>query len=201
MFSGRKSNVLASNNDRDEAASLLRRHHEEGRLSEEELGQRLAAVRSAKTLGDLDSVHAGLPSLGFEKGRAEEHKLASDGDRERARTKLRQHHGEGRIGPDEFDDRMNRAGVAKTQAEIDLLFRDLPSLAPAGIHASLATGSSARTTSSATKRPPRFAGTWTPGGCRRKSSTRARCARAQPRLPRSSQSSLAICRSSARVVS
>lgn len=131
MFTGRKSDVLASNNDRDEAASLLRRHHEEGRLSEEEFEERLAVVRSAKTLGDLEPVDADLPSLGFENRRTAEHKLASDSDRERARTKLRQHHGEGRIGPDEFDDRMSRASIAKTQAEIDLLFRDLPSLAPA----------------------------------------------------------------------
>jgi hypothetical protein len=132
MITGRNRDVLASNTDRDQAASLLRRHHEEGRLSSDELKKRLAVVRSAETLGALTSVSAGLPTLAFEKGDAAEHKLASDGDRDKAKTKLRQHREEGRIGQDEFDDRTSRAGLAKTQAELDLLFKDLPSLGPAG---------------------------------------------------------------------
>lgn len=131
MAPRRKSDDLASHADRDEATSLLRRHHAEGRLTDDDLERRLQVVRSAKTVGDLEVVHEGLPKLGFERSDAAEHRLASDADREKAMTKLRQHHEEGRLDESELARRMGRATSAGTQAEIELLFRDLPSLAPA----------------------------------------------------------------------
>jgi hypothetical protein len=53
---------------------------------------------------------------------------ASDADRDRASALLREHHAAGRLTPDEFSDRLDRAFAAKTVGEIDGLLRDLPSI-------------------------------------------------------------------------
>jgi Domain of unknown function (DUF1707) len=53
---------------------------------------------------------------------------ASDADRERTTTLLREHHAEGRLSPEEFSDRLDRALVAKTIGELDALLADLPGI-------------------------------------------------------------------------
>src|SRR5215469_5583658 len=53
---------------------------------------------------------------------------ASDRDRERVATQLREHHAQGRLDPQEFSDRLDRVYEAKTIAELDELTADLPSV-------------------------------------------------------------------------
>ena len=53
---------------------------------------------------------------------------ASDADRDRAATLLREHHAAGRLTPDEFSERLDKVFSAKTLGEIDGLLRDLPSV-------------------------------------------------------------------------
>jgi hypothetical protein len=53
---------------------------------------------------------------------------ASDADRERTATLLREHHAEGRLTAEEFSDRLDRALVAKTIGELDALLADLPGI-------------------------------------------------------------------------
>jgi Domain of unknown function (DUF1707) len=53
---------------------------------------------------------------------------ASDADRDRAAALLREHHAAGRLTPDEFSERLDRAFAAKTVGEIDGLLRDLPGI-------------------------------------------------------------------------
>jgi hypothetical protein len=53
---------------------------------------------------------------------------ASDADRERTATLLREHHAEGRLTPEEFHDRLDRAFTAKTIGELDELLADLPGI-------------------------------------------------------------------------
>jgi hypothetical protein len=53
--------IRISDADREQAAARLRDHFAEGRLSPEELDERITAVFSAKTHGDLRHVLADLP--------------------------------------------------------------------------------------------------------------------------------------------
>jgi Domain of unknown function (DUF1707) len=53
--------IRISDADRDRAAARLREHFAEGRLSPEELDERLSAALSAKIAGDLRRVMADLP--------------------------------------------------------------------------------------------------------------------------------------------
>jgi hypothetical protein len=53
---------------------------------------------------------------------------ASDADRDRTATLLREHHAEGRLTPEEFDHRLDRALAAKTIGELDALLADLPGI-------------------------------------------------------------------------
>jgi len=53
--------IRASDADRDGVAGRLRDHFAEGRLTRDELDERLAATLNAKTLGDLRPVMADLP--------------------------------------------------------------------------------------------------------------------------------------------
>lgn len=53
---------------------------------------------------------------------------ASDADRERTVTLLREHHAEGRLTAEEFSDRVDRAFAAKTLGELDALLADLPGI-------------------------------------------------------------------------
>jgi Domain of unknown function (DUF1707) len=53
---------------------------------------------------------------------------ASDADRERTASLLREHHAEGRLTAEEFNDRLDQAFVAKTIGELDALLADLPGI-------------------------------------------------------------------------
>lgn len=53
---------------------------------------------------------------------------ASDADRERTATLLREHHADGRLTPEEFNDRLDRVFAAKTIGELDALLADLPGI-------------------------------------------------------------------------
>jgi hypothetical protein len=57
-----------SDADRDRVAALLRDHYAEGRLSPDELDERLTAALNAKTSGELRRVLADLPGPGPERG-------------------------------------------------------------------------------------------------------------------------------------
>jgi Domain of unknown function (DUF1707) len=53
---------------------------------------------------------------------------ASDADRDRAAALLREHHAAGRLTPEEFSERLDRAFSARTVGEIDGLLKDLPGI-------------------------------------------------------------------------
>ncbi|MGO8961802.1 MAG: DUF1707 domain-containing protein [Streptosporangiaceae bacterium] len=53
--------IRMSDADRERVTSRLREHYAEGRLSSEELDERITATLSAKTFGDLRGVLADLP--------------------------------------------------------------------------------------------------------------------------------------------
>jgi uncharacterized membrane protein len=53
---------------------------------------------------------------------------ASDADRDRVASLLREHHAAGRLTAQEFHDRVDKALEAKTLGELDALLKDLPSI-------------------------------------------------------------------------
>lgn len=53
---------------------------------------------------------------------------ASDADRERVATLLREHHAEGRLTVEEFRERLDAAFAAKTTGDLDALLADLPAI-------------------------------------------------------------------------
>jgi hypothetical protein len=53
---------------------------------------------------------------------------ASDADRDRTASLLREHHAAGRLTTEEFGERLDRALVAKTVGDIDALLKDLPGI-------------------------------------------------------------------------
>ena len=53
--------IRVSDADRDRAAARLREHFAEGRLSPDELDERIAAALTAKTAGDVRRIMVGLP--------------------------------------------------------------------------------------------------------------------------------------------
>jgi len=56
------SDLRASDGDREYATAALQHHHEAGRLSDEELEQRVGVVLSARTMGEIAIVFADLPA-------------------------------------------------------------------------------------------------------------------------------------------
>jgi Domain of unknown function (DUF1707) len=54
--------IRAADADRDATAELLRKHHTDGRLTDEEFQQRLEQSMSARTLGELRALVADLPA-------------------------------------------------------------------------------------------------------------------------------------------
>jgi hypothetical protein len=55
---------------------------------------------------------------------------ASDAERERVATRLREHAAEGRLDVDELDERLQQAYTARTRSELERLTDDLPAPAP-----------------------------------------------------------------------
>ena len=57
------SEMRVSDAEREATASELREHYASGRLSQDELDERLDRTFAAKTRGDLDAIMADLPSM------------------------------------------------------------------------------------------------------------------------------------------
>jgi hypothetical protein len=55
---------------------------------------------------------------------------ASDEDRERVASEIREHFAQGRLSSDELGDRLERAYAARTTTELEALRADLPALPP-----------------------------------------------------------------------
>jgi hypothetical protein len=55
--------MRASDADRDRVAALLQEHHAAGRLTTDEVRERLDRALEAKTLGDLDALMTDLPHI------------------------------------------------------------------------------------------------------------------------------------------
>src|SRR5688500_11966767 len=53
--------MRASDRDRDQCAEILRENYAQGRLTQEELNERLDAVYEARTMGGLQQLTADLP--------------------------------------------------------------------------------------------------------------------------------------------
>jgi len=53
---------------------------------------------------------------------------ASDADRERTSSLLREHHAVGRLTAEEFEERLDRVFAAKTLGDLDALLADLPAI-------------------------------------------------------------------------
>ena len=53
---------------------------------------------------------------------------ASDADRERTATLLREHHAVGRLTPEEFSERVDKALAARTIGDLEALLADLPAI-------------------------------------------------------------------------
>ena len=64
MSEPRDPSLRASDADRDAVADLLRTAHAEGRLTVEELYERLDAALAARTMGELTPLTADLPAPG-----------------------------------------------------------------------------------------------------------------------------------------
>lgn len=59
-----------------------------------------------------------------------------DAERERAQTTLGDHYAAGRLDHDEYSERLDRIWAARTRAELDPVFRDLPGAAGPAAHPS-----------------------------------------------------------------
>jgi hypothetical protein len=57
-------NIRISDADRERVTGRLREHYAEGRLTQEELDERISATLNAKTFGDLRPIMADLPEPG-----------------------------------------------------------------------------------------------------------------------------------------
>jgi Domain of unknown function (DUF1707) len=63
--------IRVSDADREQVIARLREHYAEGRLSSDELDERISAALSARTFGDLRPIMADLPGPGAAPGRAQ----------------------------------------------------------------------------------------------------------------------------------
>jgi Domain of unknown function (DUF1707) len=62
--------IRVSDADRERVTARLRDHYAEGRLSSDELDERVTAALNAKTFGDLRRITADLPEAAMEPGQA-----------------------------------------------------------------------------------------------------------------------------------
>jgi hypothetical protein len=60
----RRASLRASDADRERFVAALGQHHAEGRLTAEELSERIEQAYLAKTFGDLDALGSDLPPIG-----------------------------------------------------------------------------------------------------------------------------------------
>jgi len=68
----------------------------------------------------------------FGGGESDQHIRVSDAERQAVADQLAEHYGTGRLDQAEFDERVGRAMSAKTRADLNGLFDDLPESGPAG---------------------------------------------------------------------
>lgn len=59
------------------------------------------------------------------------HLRLGDDERGEASTALAEHYARGRLSPDEHSERLDQVWAARTRADLQPIFRDLPSLTPA----------------------------------------------------------------------
>jgi uncharacterized protein DUF1707 len=89
---------------------------------------------------------------------------ASDDDRDRTASLLREHHAAGRLTPEEFNERLDKTFAAKTIGDLDELMSDLPAIDLYRLpHAGMAPGSSGQLpamTARGAARPGRFSPGW-----------------------------------------
>lgn len=58
------------------------------------------------------------------------HLRIADADRDRAAAELGEHYAVGRLSREEYDERLDAIWTARTRADLDLVFHDLPAQAP-----------------------------------------------------------------------
>jgi hypothetical protein len=69
--------LRASDAERDRAAEILRRHYADGRLTSEELEERIERAFAATTLGDLEELFEDLPPLRMHERERRRHRRGS----------------------------------------------------------------------------------------------------------------------------
>lgn len=72
--------------------------------------------------------------VGWDRPRRDPSLRVSDAEREEVATLLRDHAAEGRLTPEELDERLELAFAARTRADLDALMTDLPQKPPAPDH-------------------------------------------------------------------
>jgi hypothetical protein len=112
--------LRASDIDRELTVSQLRRHATAGRLSLDELDQRLGWTYAAKTFGDLTKITSDLPPL------SEQAVVAADAplDREQRRTEraVRRHGSGGSSRGEALADRAAWGGMLTTSLSVILIW-------------------------------------------------------------------------------
>ncbi len=116
----------AGNEDREETVSALARAHDEGRLDAAELEERVGRAYAATTYAELAELVADLSGGASASARRSSGQRASDRDREDVVAVLRAALDEGRLSPDEFSERAERAYGARYGEEIADVLGDLP---------------------------------------------------------------------------
>jgi Domain of unknown function (DUF1707) len=88
---------------------------------------------------------------------------ASDDDRDRTASLLREHHAAGRLTPEEFNERLDQTFAAKTLGDLDELLSDLPAIDLYRLpHAGMAPGTAGQlpATTGRAAPPGRFSPRW-----------------------------------------
>jgi hypothetical protein len=112
--------------DREATVAALSHAHDEGRLDSTELEERIGRAYEAVTYTELEELIADLGDEAVEPGRRRNGQRASDRDREGAVAVLRTALDEGRLSPEEFSERAERAYGARYEEEIAGVVEDLP---------------------------------------------------------------------------
>jgi hypothetical protein len=89
---------------------------------------------------------------------------ASDDDRDKTASLLREHHAAGRLTPEEFNERLDKTFAAKTLGDLDGLMSDLPAIDLHRLpHSGLATGGSGQLPAPVAGGDPARPGRFSPG--------------------------------------
>lgn len=107
-----KPHHRVADHDREETVTALSRAHREGRLDAAELEQRIGDAYAASTYAELEALVADIGALRAASGQK---RRVSDPEREGAVRVLRAVLEEGRLSPDEFSARAERAYAARVR--------------------------------------------------------------------------------------